>query len=330
MDDEVRTASGETSRLGVPVSVFAEGAAPPFVLFDRRGRVADVAIARTVYVAPSDIPTLDLLLAQRLPSLLASRRTAAAARAWALHRILMREAGRALRLVPEQPNALAPLVAVLRLAAEHVPGEPGPHLAELAQAEARLATHGVATAVYAMTLAAADGFDDRETLSALGLAGVFADTATQRMPSEVISRPGPLTPDEWEAIRLHSQQSAELLMHAGVRSATALRAIRSHHERWGGGGYPDGLVGTQIPLEARLLAIADTYAALTEDRPYRPALHGYEALLEMAQAARSSAQFEPRLLRAFVRVFGQALGNNASRTPAIAERDTGHHEAGAA
>src|SRR5207248_1956036 len=122
----------------------------------RRGRLADLAIARTVYVAPSDVGAFDVLLVRRLPSLLRSRRTAAGARAWALQRVLTRAAARALHLVPEQSNALGPLVTVLRLAAEHVPGEPGPYLAELAQAEDGFATHGVATALYAVALAAAE------------------------------------------------------------------------------------------------------------------------------------------------------------------------------
>ena len=98
-------------------------------------------------------------------------------------------------------------------------------------------------------------------------------------------------------MRLHAERSAELLLHAGVGTTATVRAARHHHEWWDGGGYPARLAHDAIPLEARIVAIADAYAALTADRPHMAARPGYEALLEMA---RTTGQFDPGLLRLFI------------------------------
>jgi ribonuclease P protein subunit RPR2 len=77
-----------------------------------------------------------------------------------------------------------------------------------------------------------------------------------------------------------------------------LRIVRSHHERWDGSGYPDGLTGTDIPLEARIFAVADALDAMTSDRPYRPALRWEEAGREIERE--TGGQFDPAVARAFV------------------------------
>jgi len=307
----------EVVRIPVPASVFALTPQLPFVLFDRRGRLADTTIARTVYVAPSDATALDAYLRQRVQAIVSSRQVPAAARAWTLHHLLGVEVATALDAIPERSAALQPVTRLLALLAERLPGETGPYLAAAAQAGSDASTHAVATALYAMALGAAEGHDDRESLVAFGLAGVFADAALRRLPPELRARRGPLTAAEWDEVHRHPKQAADMLTHAGVRSAAALRAIRTHHERWDGSGYPEGLLAGAIPIEGRILAVADAYAAMTEERPYRPALRGYEALLDMSEGA---GQFEPRLLRSFVRVLGQALSTGADWTPA-GERD---------
>ncbi len=87
--------------------------------------------------------------------------------------------------------------------------------------------------------------------------------------------------------------------------APILPIVRSHHERWDGGGYPDGLAAEQIPLLARVVAIADTFDAITSDRPYRSALPGSAALAQIAAGA--GTQFDPRLAAAFLQMH-QAAG----------------------
>jgi HD-GYP domain-containing protein (c-di-GMP phosphodiesterase class II) len=90
----------------------------------------------------------------------------------------------------------------------------------------------------------------------------------------VLQKPGPLTDDEWADMRRHPELGARILDHANLRDISAW--VLAHHERVDGGGYPLGLAGEQIPLEARILAVADAYEAMTADRPYRAAL-GHDA-----------------------------------------------------
>ncbi|HYN51848.1 MAG TPA: HD domain-containing phosphohydrolase, partial [Thermoleophilaceae bacterium] len=79
--------------------------------------------------------------------------------------------------------------------------------------------------------------------------------------------------------------------------------VRSSHERWDGGGYPDGLAGEEIPLGARIIAVCDSYHAMIEDRPYRPALSGSDACAELLRAA--GAQLDPRCVEAFLELLAE-------------------------
>jgi len=94
---------------------------------------------------------------------------------------------------------------------------------------------------------------------------------------DILLKPGPLNKEEWEILKMHPRIGAEIL--APIASlADILPAIASHHERIDGNGYPEGLKGDQIPMLARMVAVADTYDALTSDRPYRKGFANEEAL----------------------------------------------------
>jgi HD-GYP domain-containing protein (c-di-GMP phosphodiesterase class II) len=113
----------------------------------------------------------------------------------------------------------------------------------------------------------------------------------------VLGKTGRLTEEEYEEIRRHPEQGARIV--GALRSmAPLVPVIRHHHERWDGKGYPDGLAGEDIPVGARIMAIADTYDAMTSDRPYRRAMLPVEAFDEIKGLAGS--QFEPAVVRAFV------------------------------
>ena len=107
-------------------------------------------------------------------------------------------------------------------------------------------------------------------------------------------------------MRRHPERSAEMMRQAGVVTATALRGVLSHHERWDGGGYPQRFREREIPFEARCIAIADTFSAMTVDRAHQARVDPYDALLEMS--GRPGGQFDPRLLRSFVLTIGSAQG----------------------
>lgn len=119
------------------------------------------------------------------------------------------------------------------------------------------------------------------------------------IPDHVLKKPGPLTTAEWEIMKTHTVTGASILgggEHALIR--TAERIALTHHERWDGGGYPQRLRGTDIPIEGRIVAVADFYDALTHDRVYRPALDTPTVVEMLAQGAGS--QFDPTVVEALI------------------------------
>jgi HD-GYP domain-containing protein (c-di-GMP phosphodiesterase class II) len=130
----------------------------------------------------------------------------------------------------------------------------------------------------------------------LGYGFLLHDIGKVGIPGAVLSKPGPLTPDEWAVMRTHPLLGAELVAPL-TALAGATPVIRSHHERWDGTGYPDGLAGTTIPMAARIFAVADCYDALTTSRPYRGALPVEEAVTRIRSAA--GGQFDPSVVAAF-------------------------------
>ncbi len=126
------------------------------------------------------------------------------------------------------------------------------------------------------------------------------------LPDAVLFKRGPLNPQEWEIMRQHTIRGEEICRP--MKSlAPVLPIIRSHHERWDGTGYPDGLRGERIPLLARILQVADIYDALTTARPYKPAYSHDEALrVLMEEAARGWR--DPELVSLFTQTtFAQTI-----------------------
>jgi HD-GYP domain-containing protein (c-di-GMP phosphodiesterase class II) len=117
------------------------------------------------------------------------------------------------------------------------------------------------------------------------------------VPDAVLTKPAKLDPDEYALIKLHAEKGAEIVGNLG-RLRDAVPLIRHHHERWDGLGYPDGLVGDEIPLEAAIVGLADAWDAMTTDRPYARALTLEEAHAEI-RAGRGS-QFNPVVVDAFL------------------------------
>jgi putative two-component system response regulator len=119
------------------------------------------------------------------------------------------------------------------------------------------------------------------------------------IPDQILRKPGPLTPEEYDVIKTHTTIGASIL--AGGDNAlivTAERIAMTHHERWDGSGYPRGLVGDAIPLDGRIVAVADFYDALVHDRPYRAALDS-EVVLNMIRQ-RAGTQFESQVAEAIL------------------------------
>jgi response regulator RpfG family c-di-GMP phosphodiesterase len=117
------------------------------------------------------------------------------------------------------------------------------------------------------------------------------------IPDKVLQKPGPLTEVEWSLMRTHTVLGEQMLGGIDFLQGEAVRVVRSHHERWDGGGYPDGLDAADIPLGARVFAVADALDAITSDRPYRRAAPWQEARAEIA--AQAGRQFDPDVADAF-------------------------------
>jgi HD-GYP domain-containing protein (c-di-GMP phosphodiesterase class II) len=142
-----------------------------------------------------------------------------------------------------------------------------------------------------MNLPAAD-------MDALAYVGPLHDLGKRAVPPEILNKPGALTAEEYALIKRHPEAGVEILLEAAVGlSPAALALLRHHHERWDGGGYPDGLSGEQIPIIARALSVADAYDAMTMDRPYRKGLPHSEAMQRVCDNA--GTQFDPEVVAAW-------------------------------
>ncbi len=128
-------------------------------------------------------------------------------------------------------------------------------------------------------------------------AALLHDIGKVAIPDEILHKPGPLTDDEWKLMREHPV-IGERILRVLPGLGTVARIVRHEHERWDGGGYPDGLIGDEIPLGSRIIIAADTYHAITSDRPYRAARSHSEAVEELTRCA--GTQFDPSVTAALI------------------------------
>jgi putative nucleotidyltransferase with HDIG domain len=142
-----------------------------------------------------------------------------------------------------------------------------------------------------------------ERIESLRLGGPLHDIGKLAVSHEVLHKEGRLDDKELAEIREHPKTGAKLLLRVAALRA-AIPYVLYHHERWDGTGYPSGKAGEEIPLEARLLAVADAFDAMTSDRPYRRALSQAEALAEVERCA--GTQFDPRIAQVFLELFTEA------------------------
>ena len=155
--------------------------------------------------------------------------------------------------------------------------------------------HSTRVATYSRGIAIALGLDDR-SLETVVLAASLHDVGKIGVPDHVLLKPGKLTPEEFEYMRKHSEFGWMVLRNLEGMEEPSLMLLH-HHEKFGGGGYPGDLAGEDIPLGARIIAVADTYDALTTDRPYRRGRGHEDALEEIRRYVHR--QFDPVVFEAF-------------------------------
>jgi HD-GYP domain-containing protein (c-di-GMP phosphodiesterase class II) len=152
-----------------------------------------------------------------------------------------------------------------------------------------------------LVMQVADELDvDREARQELEFAALLHDVGKIAIPKDIINKPAALTDEEFELMKTHTIEGEQLLDRIGGLLGRVGRIVRSCHERWDGGGYPDGLHGTQIPLAARIVFACDAYNAMTTNRPYRQAMPVASAVAELRE--HSGSQFDPWVVDALVRV----------------------------
>jgi putative nucleotidyltransferase with HDIG domain len=155
--------------------------------------------------------------------------------------------------------------------------------------------------VVELTVAVADELGvDEEQRRAAEFGALLHDVGKVAIPNEIINKPGPLDDDEWAIMKTHTIEGQRMLERVGGLLARVGVVVRASHERYDGGGYPDGLAGEQIPLAARIVSACDAFNAMTTDRSYRKALSLEVAVGELRKNA--GTQFDPDVVEALVAV----------------------------
>lgn len=153
----------------------------------------------------------------------------------------------------------------------------------------------------------------QDELVALGHAALFHDIGKLAVPAEILLKPARLDEDEWALMRRHSADGAELAGSLGLCRG-AVPAIRHHHERFDGDGYPDGLAGEAIPLAARIIHVADALDSILTTRPYRSGRPARAAVAELRRE--SGSQFCPRCVATLEDLIGRGALADAGLPPA--------------
>ena len=158
------------------------------------------------------------------------------------------------------------------------------------------------------------------TVELIRRAAFVHDIGKILIPDSIVNKPGKLTDEERDIVRLHPELGARMLARRPVMRALA-PIVLHHHERWDGDGYPDGLAGIGIPIESRVIFVADAFDAMTSERPYGRVLSYKEAGAELSRCA--GADFDPQVVRAMRLALNGATLRTASSRSFPGERAAG-------
>lgn len=161
--------------------------------------------------------------------------------------------------------------------------------------------HSVDCSILGMAFARHLGLS-KESIAEIGLGCMLFDVGKTHLPGPLLNKAGPLSSEEWRIARGHVQESIAILEHTGGVTQRILDLVRSHHERYDGSGYPDGLMANQIPTFAKIAGMVDCYDAMVSPRPYAKQLDPYEAIREIYRWRGNL--FQPEVVERFMQVMG--------------------------
>ena len=159
--------------------------------------------------------------------------------------------------------------------------------------------HSKAVQKYAGIFTKMLGFSDEES-EFISVGSAFHDIGKISVPESILNSNGPLTDKEFEKVKQHAEIGCKILEGMPAFSDVASKIVRSHHESWDGSGYPDNLSGENIPTGARIVAIVDSYHAMTSNRPYRKGMPTDEAIRRLNNGA--GTQWDPKLVKEFIKI----------------------------
>jgi putative nucleotidyltransferase with HDIG domain len=235
---------------------------------------------------------------------------------------LVREADLALLGAKRVHQDVAVYGPDLELPADGAVSEDEHHTRTLASALARAVdakdsytrSHCQTVSQLAATIATELGFTG-ERLGRMRLAGLLHDVGKIGVPDAILNKPAKLTDDEYAVMKAHSVLGCDIVRAADM--PLEAKWVRHHHERFDGRGYPDGLAGDDIPLESRIILVADAFEAMTSDRPYRKAPGPEVAVAELRRHA--GTQFDPQVVAALCRVLDRGgVGERSGAPVAVA------------
>ena len=238
---------------------------------------------------------------------------------------LIRDADRALISAKNSGQAAAVYTPDMGLFAESTLEKDDDHIRTLANSlalavnakDSYTQSHSQTVANLCAAIADELGFDPRR-LQQMRIAGLLHDVGKIGIPDAVLRKPAKLTPSEYELMKTHAALGADIVLAAEMPQRAEW--IRHHHERIDGHGYPDGLAGEEIPLESRIIHVADAFEAMTSDRPYRKGPGEQFAIEELRRNA--GTQFDRDVVGAFLRVLGERPVGNVQelrpRSPQVA------------
>lgn len=174
-------------------------------------------------------------------------------------------------------------------------------------------THSVNVAVLSVAIGVTHGLG-RDDAGSLGVGALLHDIGKGGIPTEILNKPGKLSPPEYEIVKGHVVEGAKILQAHEAIPRTASEVVLQHHERLSGRGYPYGLSGSSLNLFGRIAAIADCYDAMTTRRPYQRAFTPYESLLQITKEADN---YDREVLETFIRMLGKVGVPEKSRVGAV-------------